>query len=207
MEMYVSDGRKYPLALGGGPPFETWADRLAPYNPISWTNAAWHCPAFIAEGGKVIWRPPAPEGGAFKVSNSYAYNAKGMWGNYVVPGRPLGLNDFNLAVPENRVVAPSEMYEIGDTRPVKFPHVENGAFVAWHIWMYPWQILPRLRSDAVEAEPPHARGYNLLFVDGHVKLVKRGDYLYPPRTAQNWNRDHQAHPELWAATSDWCVQN
>jgi prepilin-type N-terminal cleavage/methylation domain-containing protein/prepilin-type processing-associated H-X9-DG protein len=206
MEMYVSDGHRYPLALGDGPPFQTWADRLAPYNPINWTNAAWHCPTFIAEGGMVIWQPPPPGGGAFKVSNSYAYNARGMAGTYVLPGRPPGLNDFNLTVPENRIVAPSEMYEVGDTRPVRFPHVDNGAFVAWQVWMYPWQILPRLHSDAVEAGPPHADGYNLLFVDGHVNLVKRRDYLYPPRTAPNWNRDHQAHPELWSPTNDWCVQ-
>src|ERR1700759_5281445 len=51
MQMYVSDNNIYPSALGGGgPPFKTWADQLAAYNPINWTNVAWHCPTYIAEG-------------------------------------------------------------------------------------------------------------------------------------------------------------
>jgi hypothetical protein len=28
--------------------------------------------------------------------------------------------------------------------------------------------------------------------------VKRSDYLFPPRTARNWNRDNQPHEEVWA---------
>ncbi len=58
-----------------------------------------------------------------------------------------------------------------------------------------------------EAAPPHSQGYNLLFNDAHVALVKRKDYLYPPRTAHHWNRDNQPHPELWSPTSHWAVQN
>jgi prepilin-type N-terminal cleavage/methylation domain-containing protein/prepilin-type processing-associated H-X9-DG protein len=212
MEMYVSDGHVYPPALGG-PPFQTWADRLAPYNPINWTNSAWHCPTFIAEGGMVIWQPPPLGGGQFKTSSSYAYNAFGMrglrfsGGHGSANGLPLGLGDLNLTVPENRVMAPSEMYEVGDTRPVRAPHLNNGAFFGWRVEMDPWQLMPHLNSDITEAAPPHAQGYNLLFVDGHVNLVKRRDYLYPPRTAQNWNRDNKAHPEMWSATNDWCVAN
>jgi prepilin-type processing-associated H-X9-DG protein len=206
-----------------GEAFRPWEDRLTQYNPINWTNAAWHCPTFIAEGGLVIWLPPPPAPGngsfklPFKLSSSYAYNSRGMFGYGVAtnggvightdPWRPLGLNNYSLTVPEGRIAAPSEMYEVGDTRPIRFPHVDNGAFVQWQVWMLPWQILPLLHSDGTEAAPPHAGGYNLLFVDGHVNSVKRKDYLYPPRTAQNWNRDHQAHPEMWAPTSDWCVQN
>ncbi len=49
-------------------------------------------------------------------------------------------------------------------------------------------------------------GYNIVFCDGHLSLVKRNDYLFPPRTARNWNRDNQPHPEAWAPTraSGWC---
>lgn len=218
LEMYVSDNHAYPPALSGDPPFRPWADRLAQYNPISWTNAACQCPTFIAEGGTVTWQPPPPGGGPLKLSSSYAYNARGMLGYGAVTnnnvfyqtgvGRPLGLNDFNLAVPENRIAAPSEMYEVGDTRAFRAPHLDNGAFFEARMWMYPWQLMERhVFAEITEAAPPHAEGYNLLFVDGHVNLVKRRDYLYPPRTAQHWNRDHQAHPEMWAPTSDWCVQN
>lgn len=216
MEMYVSENHAYPPALDGDP-IRPWADRLAQYNPINWTNAACQCPTFIAEGGLVVWQPPPGWNAPFKLSSSYAYNARGMYGYRVVtnnsvvyhtvPWRPLGLNDYNPGVPENRIVAPSEMYEVGDTRAFRSPPLNNGAFFERRDWMYPWQLMERHVFGVTEATPPHAEGYNLLFVDGHVNLVKRRDYLYPPRTAQNWNRDHQAHPEMWAPTSEWCVQN
>src|SRR5277367_6856037 len=41
MTMYLSDNNKYPPSLGG-PPFQTWADRLTVYNPMNWTNREWH---------------------------------------------------------------------------------------------------------------------------------------------------------------------
>jgi prepilin-type processing-associated H-X9-DG protein len=57
-----------------------------------------------------------------------------------------------------------------------------------------------------ETPPPHGNSYNILFVDGHGALVKRRDFLYPPRTASDWNSDNQPHPEAWAPASDWVVQ-
>lgn len=218
MEMYISDGHRYPLLNDFNDFSPTWMDRLAPYNPIVWTNVAWHCPTFIAEGGQVIWEPPPSSGGRMELSSSYAYNAKGMFGYRVVGtngfqvGRPLGLNDLKLTVPENRIAAPSEMYAVGDTRPLRFPHSPYETFRAFRgelgAWMHAFQQWPSsLHADAIEAPPPHAEGYNLLFVDGHVNLEKRRDYLYPPRRARNWNRDNQPHPELWSPTSEWCVQN
>ncbi len=204
MQMYVSDNRIYP-GEGGGPPFKPWPEQLAAYNPLNWTNHAWHCPTYIAEGGIVEWQPPPPEGGRFKLSSSYAYNGLGMSGYATLPGAhlvkgpSLGLGRLNLKVAENRVLAPSEMYAVADTRPVQY---ENSKGFLGAVEMKPWQLLP----FGTEAQPPHGEGYNLLFADGHVGLVKRRDYLYPPRTAQNWNRDHQPHPELWSA-SEWVIQN
>jgi prepilin-type processing-associated H-X9-DG protein len=69
-------------------------------------------------------------------------------------------------------------------------------------WLKPWPWNQQLKESA----PPHGQGYNLLFCDGHVVLVKRNDYLFPPRTARNWNRDNQPHEELWAARNEWAVQ-
>jgi hypothetical protein len=46
----------------------------------------------------------------------------------------------------------------------------------------------------------------MLFCDGHVLLVKQKDYFFPRRTAHNWNRDNQPHPEAWAPTDEWAVQ-
>lgn len=210
MEMYVSEHNIYPSALGGDP-FKTWADQLAAYNPLNWTNLAWHCPTYIAEGGHVICQPPPPGGGNFHFTSSYAYNAFGMIGyaanntNLIRNSSWLGLGALSRTVPENRVVAPSEMYAVGDTRPLQYDY-QTG--VEGSVKMYAWQLIPPgLSPKNAEAKPPHADGYNLVFVDGHVQTVKRRDYLYPPRTAQNWNRDNQPHPELWSPTNEWVVQN
>lgn len=212
MQMYTSDHNIYPSAMGGGGlPFKTWPDQLAAYNPLKWTNVAWHCPTYIAGGGTVEWQPPPPHGGVFKVSSSYAYNAFGMSGfgtsgtTRWQKGAWLGLGDLQLTVRENRIMAPSEMYAVGDTRPVQYPN-SKGSIGA--VEMQPWQLMPIIIFNNVnESKPPHAEGYNLLFADGHQSLVKRRDYLYPPRTAQNWNRDHQPHPELWSPTNEWVIQN
>jgi prepilin-type N-terminal cleavage/methylation domain-containing protein/prepilin-type processing-associated H-X9-DG protein len=212
MQMYVSEHNIYPSAMGGGgPPFKTWPDQLAPYNPVNWTNLAWHCPTYLAEGGIVRWQPPPLNGGGFKVSSSYAYNGHGMFGyefhgaTGFAKGSWLGLGDLKRTVRENSIIAPSEMYAIADVRPVQYQN--DPGFSGW-IEMKPWKMWPSgLRAKDTEAKPPHSQAYNLLFVDGHVSRVKRKDYLYPPRTAQFWNRDHQPHPELWGSTSEWAVQN
>lgn len=213
MEMYASEHNIYPSALNGGgeTPLKTWADQLAAYNPLSWTNLAWHCPAYIAEGGKVICQPPPAGGGYFNFTGSYAYNAFGMLGyatnntNLIRNSSWLGLGALSRTVPENRIVAPSDMYAVGDTRPLQY---EGRSGAEGSVKMHPWQLIPSgLNPKNTEAKPPHADGYNLLFVDAHVSLVKRRDYLFPPRAAQNWNRDNQPHPELWSPTSEWAVQN
>jgi prepilin-type N-terminal cleavage/methylation domain-containing protein/prepilin-type processing-associated H-X9-DG protein len=213
MQLYISDHSIYP-GDASGPPFKPWPAQLADYNPLNWTNQAWHCPAYIAEGGMVEWQPPLPQGGRFKFSSSYAYNGVGMsgynvitsgaQGQYLSKGPPLGLGRLNLKVPENRVIAPSEMYAIGDTRPVRTSL--DSKFVG-RMEMQPWRPLEIVINSGTEAAPPHREAYNLLFADGHVASVKRRDYLFPPRTAQNWNRDHQPHPELWSPTNEWVIQN
>jgi hypothetical protein len=45
----------------------------------------------------------------------------------------------------------------------------------------------------------------MLYGDGHVALLKRSDYLFPPRTARNWKCDNQPHEETWAPGSEWAV--
>lgn len=135
--------------------------------------------------------------------SGYGYGTNGL--EMVRKGPWLGLGDLKLTVPENRIVAPGEMYAVGDTRPFQLQGQTgfNGA-----VEMHPWQLFPSgLNAKFTEAKPPHADGYNLLFVDGHVARVKRQDYLFPPRTAPNWNRDNQPHPELWSPTNQWVVQN
>src|SRR5262249_5384923 len=48
LKMYVDENRStYPFYLSGpGSEVFTWQVALAPYYPLNWTNAAYHCPAF-----------------------------------------------------------------------------------------------------------------------------------------------------------------
>jgi prepilin-type N-terminal cleavage/methylation domain-containing protein/prepilin-type processing-associated H-X9-DG protein len=194
MAMYVSDNNSYPPALGG-PPFQTWAGHLTHYSPNNWTNISWNCPTYAANGGIVKWDPPPLAGGKFDASISYSFNANGMSGK----GTSLGLGELKLIVHEQQVMSPSEMYFVGDTRPV---WIENDHGFIGSAIMNPWRF-----SFGTEANPPHSQGYNMLFTDGHVGLVKRRDYLYPPRSAHNWNRDNQPHAELWDTANQWAIQN
>ena len=88
---------------------------------------------------------------------------------------------------EPEVTAPSEMVTVADSRT--------------------FRNMNPFFSYREETEPLHGKGYNILFADGHVLLVKRKQYLYPPLAAHNWNRDNQPHPEFWRATNEWAIKN
>jgi prepilin-type N-terminal cleavage/methylation domain-containing protein/prepilin-type processing-associated H-X9-DG protein len=200
MTMYLSDSRHYP-PLWDANAGQMCFDKLYPYYPLRWTNIAWHCPTYLAEGGLVfVHRSDLGGGGP---GSSYAYNWRGTdlgW-----RGRPFGPLTHNLGlghllkdqVLEPEVLAPSQMYVVPDVRPIA---ETNGVF---------GEIKMVLGSyyELKELPPPHGQGYNILFGDGHVTLVKRSDYLYPPRSARHWNRDNQPHPETWPPANQWAVQN
>jgi prepilin-type processing-associated H-X9-DG protein/prepilin-type N-terminal cleavage/methylation domain-containing protein len=205
LTMYASDTRRYPAFMGESSPYQTWADRLSPYYPLSWTNALWNCPTYLARKGTMErWTPSNHVWSA-----SYSYNGSGIVGTITWEGSPPSLKQLNLGLGwprkstalEPEVRAPSEMYAVADARAIARRNLVRG-----QMRMTPWRIVFLGESD-VETGPPHGKGYNLLFVDGHVVLVKRSDYLFPPRTAHNWNRDNQPHPEAWAPTSQWVIQN
>ncbi len=196
--MYVSDYRHYPPMWGEDTgPFQTWADRLFPYAPLNWTNRSWHCPTYIANGGiiQVVKPPPVKR---VRVFTSYSYNAYGI---SHVPGiHPegfrLGLGGHpgsNPAEPE--VLAPSQMFAVSDARTTR-----DGEGTWGNVAMKAYSF------TICELAPPHSQAYNTLFCDSHVLLLKRKDLLYPPRTAHNWNRDNQPHPEVWAPRNRWVVQ-
>jgi prepilin-type processing-associated H-X9-DG protein len=133
---------------------------------------------------------------------SYAYNSCGMVNTMATPKLGLGTVTASTAR-EPEVAAPSEMFAIADSR--TFRNMNNsveGLVEPLHgfMQMQPWNTFKE------ETAPLHADGYNVLFADGHVVLVRRTDYLFPPRSAPHWNRDNQPHPESWAPKSMWAVQ-
>jgi prepilin-type N-terminal cleavage/methylation domain-containing protein/prepilin-type processing-associated H-X9-DG protein len=197
---YVSDSRRYPPMWGvTSGPFQTWADKLTADGRLSWTNKSWHCPTYLANDG-LIKLVVTPKRVIFH--GSYSYNGYGIAG---LEGSPqLGLGELpRSAAMEPEVLTPSEMYVIADSRtfrdiPIGGEGVVQG--LSGEIHMDPYH--PFIE----ETSPLHRTGYNMLFGDGHVTLVKRSDYLYPPRSAHHWNRDNQPHPEAWAPRSEWAVQ-
>lgn len=202
LAMYVSDHHRYPPMWGDDVGyFQTWADRLFPYAPLNWTNRSWHCATYTAKGGIIQVRKP--HSGPV-VLTSYAYNAYGVAGLDGSPKLGLGIWSPTTLASEPEVLAPSEMYTVGDTRTYRDLFIGGVGVVnglLGRIEMQPYYV------QTEETSSLHDNGYNILFGDSHVALVKRKDYLYPPRTARNWNRDNQPHPEAWAPRKEWAVQN
>jgi prepilin-type N-terminal cleavage/methylation domain-containing protein len=205
LTMYTSENLlRYP-PMGEGYPYQTWADRLLPYYPLSWTNSSWNCPTYIARRGIISrWTPPQGRWAA-----SYSYNFAGIVG-LLWTGAPRQLKELKLGLGrlpktetrEQEVLSPSEMYVVSDARAIA-----EGNVILGHTRMTPWKSTFIIHGRDLETAPPHEQDYNLLFADSHVILVKRRDVLFPPRTASNWNRDNQPHPEAWAPRNEWVVQN
>jgi prepilin-type processing-associated H-X9-DG protein/prepilin-type N-terminal cleavage/methylation domain-containing protein len=203
LQMYVSDYGFYPPMAERGTNLFCF-DRLFPYYPLCWTNASWNCPTYIAHNG-VVSRDSVETNSA---GISYSYNYMGI-GSGGFPGFPSSVFGLRLGLgglpkfikKEAGVFRPSDMYAVADARSIKMPGLGIGGCIK----MSPWVLSP-LTADR-EAASPHGQGYNILFCDGHVVFVKRSDYLFPPRTAANWNSDHQPHPEAWAPVDLWAVQN
>ena len=205
LTMYTSENMlRYP-PMGEAYPYQTWADRLLPYYPVSWTNISWNCPTYTARNGVISrWTPPQGRWAA-----SYSYNFAGIVG-LLWTGAPRQLKELKLGLGrlpktetrEHEVLSPSEMYVVADARAIA-----EGNVILGQMRMTPWKSTFIIRGRDLETAPPHEQNYNLLFADSHVILVKRRDFLFPPRTASNWNRDNQPHPEAWAPRNEWVVQN
>ena len=208
--MCVSDSNRYP-PLYDRATRQLWVDRLYPHYPLSWTNRSWHCPNYLANDGLVWFSQTNGHGWT-----SYSYNCSGIMGDgwpdmpASAKTTPLGLGmRSQLAAREPEVLVPTEMYVVVDARPFRLgidpewlPFERNGTLGSFR--MTPW--VDPMKHSIKEMGPPHGKGYNILLADGHVVLVSRKDYLFPPRTAHNWNRDNQPHAEAWAPRNMWAVQ-
>jgi prepilin-type N-terminal cleavage/methylation domain-containing protein len=226
LAMYVSDSCSYP-PMNDWETHQLWMERLYPYSVLKWTNHSWHCPTYAANNGMaVFWatNTTEPMAGA-RWWTSYSYNNNGIIGNgwsgwtatrvFGLRGK-LGLGGLpHLVAREPEVTAPSQMYAVADARsfrrgsgpgwfPIE-PQKRTLGLYAMTPWLNAWHWDGSLQS-LKELDPPHEPGYNVLSCDGHVALVKRSDYFFPPRTAHNWNRDNQSHEEAWVPRSEWAVQ-
>ena len=193
MTMYVSDYKRYPpLADTNTLPntLQICFDKFYPYYPLRWTNAAWNCPTYLANGGSI-------EGWC-----SYAYNwlGSGWSANHLGLGFRVDLNQ--TIAHEAEVLAPSQMYAVADTRPAIWSNTPHGNI---KMQLYSFGVSRFNRTATPESPPPHDQAYNVVFCDGHVISVLRSDYLYPPRCATHWNRDNKPHPETWIYP--WAVTN
>jgi len=202
LQMYVQDNGYYP-PLAEKNTTTTCFDRIYPYYPVSWTNASWNCPSYLAANGVVSRDMVMNHSAGVSYSYNYMGTATGFSDSPKSVFKPLGLGGLpKYSRKEMAVWAPSDMYAVADARCETV-----GQGIAGVIKMSLWSFSAYTYFTGGEAGPPHGQGYNILFCDGHVVFVKRSDYLYPPRSASNWNSDHQPHPETWAPVNLWTVQN
>jgi prepilin-type N-terminal cleavage/methylation domain-containing protein/prepilin-type processing-associated H-X9-DG protein len=217
LRMYVDENNQtFPSYSGSGGAEAGWNILLAPYDKMPRTNAASQCPVYVQNGG-IFFAPGLATGE--QLWGSYAINCYGMGSPRLGLAPPSGVKP----IPESQVVAPGEMFAIGDTREFfvpagaekqfsasAAPTLANNAFAFGYNTLWPSdgraQILGGPGVNFTEFAPPHSQGYNFLHVDGHVAPVTRRNLYYPPVAAPHWDNDNQPHPELWAPRSDWIVQ-
>jgi prepilin-type processing-associated H-X9-DG protein/prepilin-type N-terminal cleavage/methylation domain-containing protein len=191
LRMYVDDNRVFPFSLFRD---QWWFDSLAQYHRLRWTNRAFHCPTYqgVIRAG---FGPGPPRG-------SYSYNIHGTGGVQLGLGGwrhdPFGTNW--LPILESHVKVPSDMFAIADARiftsgifssftGTTSTDTGGEAFMPHVGWFTGY-------SD--EPQPfRHGKGFNFLFCDGHVSLVKRNYFMNRTNSWQNWNNDHQPHMEGW----------
>jgi prepilin-type N-terminal cleavage/methylation domain-containing protein/prepilin-type processing-associated H-X9-DG protein len=199
------------------PVFETgvsWWVKLLPYYPVKWTNAAYHCPGYNGAITEPSSSPPSRSYPYTCAFGSYAYNGYGVeQGGLSRPFQPirpdLGLGPSQREarsggiirspqIPETRIVAPSDMLAISESR---FLSPEANTIPGGYDLLSCGNLRPRpgpyYSPYSVFDPARHGRNYNMVFCDGHVAAMTPWVLFDPAKTAPMWNSDHQPHPELW----------
>ncbi|HVY68977.1 MAG TPA: prepilin-type N-terminal cleavage/methylation domain-containing protein [Verrucomicrobiae bacterium] len=185
--MYVDDNGAYPYAyqqyfsLIEGRPGIAWYDALMPYSPLAWTNRNYHCPAYKGLVGYYQNDQSVPVG-------SYSWNGLTAYDGFGLSGVNSSGNDTPPTL-ESDVKAPSELFAVSDAR--------NGI-----LYFPAGSFIITLTSPAPIASETqinrHGNAFNFLFCDGHVSLVRNTFWRDLHKSALNWNRDHELHPEYWS---------
>lgn len=204
LQMYVEDTKAYPYVRGysvGGPSEDqslSWPETLRPYYKIAWTNQSYHCPAYrgIVYTDKFV-----------QYWGSYSYNEIGV-GEPPVEGQYLGLGTdyYNYAsfppIRDSQVIAPSQMFAFMDCRGGSVPNAPPGFYGS--IETRCWPIIQSMNFgvngfEGFVFQNPRQHGdrFNVVFCDAHVQAIKVTELFDARKTAPNWNRDYQPHPENW----------
>jgi prepilin-type N-terminal cleavage/methylation domain-containing protein/prepilin-type processing-associated H-X9-DG protein len=181
LNAYVQEnGDKYPYRIDYvAQPAVLWRAALEPYYHRGWfTNDAYRCPTLDSSAGQRVF------------ALNYDCNAVGTdwWSEWHLgPGSQtfLGLmilqNQIAGWIPPpisaSQVKVPSLMFAISDSRVFRL----NGGYGPGLYTLDMMACLPMDESNEIKI-PPHGKGYNVLFSDGHVQLIPRL-ILFDPKKA------------------------
>jgi prepilin-type N-terminal cleavage/methylation domain-containing protein/prepilin-type processing-associated H-X9-DG protein len=202
LTMYISESPIYPFSVyvpaNNAKHAVYWFDAIAPYANSKWGAGVFLCPSYkwkIDQGGS------PPGGGVAWAVGSYSYNAVGAAGfgnanlgmGRLQVGPYQGTSSFvafgDLAPNGTReadVTVPSDMYALGDIKQVE-SIIDDG--LAGGNSEYVWYDYSTPLGGT--NTPPHPRGLNMLFVDGHVEIVTRDKLIaQEPSSLARWNRNH-----------------
>jgi len=209
LQMYSQENAgKFPYVIclpdpaRDNPAEADWFSKLAPFQPLPWTNRNYHCPGY--QGAVTMTTTTVPSHDPY---GSYAYNWRGVRGYRRGTAREvqLGLGGalYNTighperrmpAVSEARIKAPAEMFSIGESR---FRQETKETNLADGVNSMFCGYLTGKDGRPVDFPKRHGKSYNQLFCDGHIGTMTPAVLFDASRSGTSWNNDHQPHRELW----------
>jgi prepilin-type N-terminal cleavage/methylation domain-containing protein/prepilin-type processing-associated H-X9-DG protein len=211
---FLADNDVYPGALG-------WAEGLAPYLSITGTNRSDPvCPAFKAFCSwnsiySKFWGP------------GYGYNSQGAGKAPTIFGLDHitsadAYSDLMeiVGVSGSEVQNPTEMFAVNDSFSIAWKSDLNNGIAATGMaetlpfinrshTPHSWDGVPigapstqnltpiEPGSAGIQQPPQHGTSLNTLYCDAHVSSLRIVDLFDVKKTASNWDRDHEPHPETW----------